>query len=309
MLNRSEARRRAENQQKIVDSRIGRYIRGEISATCLVNCPWRKTYKKTHHKNSTAAEFVMHRPRQATAAEKIKFKVRPPFKNTINVKNTSFVSMVDDLKRLKLDDGEISIKSGLKSAPKTHNSNINHSKFNANTKLASNATSKSHQYAAITNPHRKLDTASMTNEQVRDAFERAPAEIRKSVQSNFSDKLTASRGRSSSSKLHRSRKTTSHLDDSSVIIDHDSNEYISPLSEPCRCLADPDVDSFCMCQDDTLRRIIPEPGWYLKEIKKKLSQVTRNRTSKNKSVVSPDVLSFYSGRADEPESFEYWQCN
>lgn len=283
MLNRSEVRHRAENR-KIVESRIGRYIRGEISATCLVNCPWRKTYRRSH-KNS-AVDYVMHRPRQQTTVEKIKIKVRPPFRNTINVKNTSFVSMVDDLKRLRLDDSKSLSRSG-----------VNPSKM-------PKQGAKEEKPHHLANLHRKLEALAIANERVSEAFKRAPMEVRKSLQTNFADKMYSTGGRSSS-KVARSGKS-SRIDDSNVVV-HDNNEFVSPASEQCCCLTDPDIDSFCMCQDDVLKRIIPEPGGYLRELKKKLNRV-RNRSSANKSVVSP-VLSFYSSHTEEPENFEYWQCN
>lgn len=278
MLNRSEVRRRAEHQ-RIVDSRIGRYIRGEISATCLVNCPWRKSYKKPHKFNAVDYD-VMHRSRQHVGADKIRYKVRPPFRNAINAKNTSFVSVVEDLKRMKLDDSKCSSKNSLKPATKNAKGNLKEDK------------------PPYANLPRKLENLAVANEKVNDTFKRV-----RSFHTNLSDKICGAG--SSMVKIRNNSKKTSTTE--STAVDHDNSEFVVQTPHPCSCLADPDVDSFCICQNEMLKRIIPETGIYLKEIKKKLNHL-RDRSSRNKSVVSP-VLSFYSSNNEETANFEYLQCN
>lgn len=97
-----------------VQSRIGRYIRGEVSAASLS----RKSRPKQAEK---VCANELHSPanciRRQITPKKIENKFRPLFRNTINVKNVSFVSVVNDVKRMKINEHTSSKK--LSNPPKS----------------------------------------------------------------------------------------------------------------------------------------------------------------------------------------------
>lgn len=206
----------ARRSTRVIQSKIGRYIRGEISAdlihksnvqvVCttndtnvtipvLNNCAINRQRKQLANL-VTAVNAVAPAATSGTVViENAKTKGRPPFRQTVNAKNTSFVSAVSDLKRMKLDES--------KSSPSVQ----------------------------------------------------SPAKV--------------------------------------------SNDL-------CLCLAEPDVQSMCLCENETMKKFVPEPGAYLLAIKRKLSHIRHKNTDTD---MLSQVLSHYDSASEDNENFEIWQCN
>lgn len=91
-----------------IQSRIARYIRGEISANMISTNS--SKIDSGHAMNANAnAVAATQRGRRTLFANKLRSKiVRPPFRNTVNVKNTSvsFLAMVHDMKGMKVSVDE-----------------------------------------------------------------------------------------------------------------------------------------------------------------------------------------------------------
>lgn len=203
----------ARRSTRVIQSKIGRYIRGEISAdlihksnvqvVCttndtnatipvLNNCATNRNRKQLANVVTAVNAIAAAAP---LATENAKTKGRPPFRQTANAKNTSFVSAVSDLKRMKLDESKSSTSA------------------------------------------------------------KSPAKL--------------------------------------------SNDL-------CLCLAEPDVQSMCLCENETMKKFVPEPGAYLLAIKRKLSHIRHRNTDRE---MLSQVLSHYDSTSEDNENFEIWQCN
>ena len=78
-------------------------------------------------------------------------------------------------------------------------------------------------------------------------------------------------------------------------------------SDLCLCLAEPDVQSMCLCDSEMTRRFVPEPGAYLLAVKRKLSHIRHRNTDRE---MLSQVLSHYESATDDStDNFEIWQCN
>jgi hypothetical protein len=92
-----------------IQSRIARYIRGEISATMIATNSGKMDSIQATTNATAVAAAAQQRGRGGLFANKLRCcRIRPPFRNTVNVKNTSvsFLSMVHDIKGMKVSTDE-----------------------------------------------------------------------------------------------------------------------------------------------------------------------------------------------------------
>lgn len=241
MNNLSLLREKPRDTNCRIQSTVGRYIRGEISADLLSS---KSKHKRVEVAGVDALNSAANHSREITPMDKLRHRFRPLFRNTINARNASFVSVVNDIKRMKIDEHK-----SLKRVSKVPRS------MYRNDRLASTSS-------------------------------RRPA-----YQSRVSE-VSASKSMNSESKSSRSKRSS---------VSHSTKQQ-KQTSQTCTCLEEPDVDSLCLCQNEILKKFVPDPGAYLQRVRFKLVTM-RNQKS---NVPIPIATMSHQCCTSENENVQLW---
>lgn len=213
--------------------------------------------------NSCAKEFLFERKTMNyngvpnTSLGKAKFAGKTPFRSAIRTKNTSFVSMVDGMKRLKLDDSKINAESGFKF-------------------------------------HENLSKGAFKSENTTDKFSLLKTlRTRESILERRKSQALAGVVPAMVTKVAQDRKLI----------------QLNNLFESCTCwTAEPEMNILCVCNNNAIKAIVPESGFYMKNLKKKLTEVKQRMTDAEPQFTSLE-MTFQDRVNENVENFEVCQCN
>lgn len=110
-------RSKSGDTSRNIQSRIARYIRGEISANMITTNSSKMDRSRSSSDQATittgtaVSVTTAQSSRRGLFGNKFRCKIRPPFRNTVNVKNTSasFLAMMHEMQGMRVAVGASSV--------------------------------------------------------------------------------------------------------------------------------------------------------------------------------------------------------